>query len=66
MLFLEYGRLLHVCGRRWGSGRLKGRVALAPDPVVKNLGGLLWPMFFIELDSVLRGWWQSRLVNAFW
>jgi hypothetical protein len=49
-----------------GSGRLKGGVALAPDPVLKILGGLLRPMFLIRLDPALRGWWLSRLVNALW
>jgi hypothetical protein len=49
-----------------GSGRLKGGVALAPDPVLKILGGLLRPMFLIGLDPALRGWWLSRLVNALW
>jgi hypothetical protein len=36
------------------SGRLKGSEALAPDPALKRLGGLLRPMFFIGLDPVLR------------
>jgi hypothetical protein len=49
-----------------GSGRLKGGVALAPDPVLKILGGLLLPMFLIGLDPALRGWWLSRLINALW
>jgi hypothetical protein len=49
-----------------GSGRLKGGVALAPDPVLKKLGGLLRPMFLIGLDPILQGWWLSRLVNASW
>jgi hypothetical protein len=49
-----------------GSGRLKGGVALALDPVLKKLGGLLRPMFLIGLDPTLRGWWLSRLVNASW
>jgi hypothetical protein len=49
-----------------GSGRLKGGVALALDPVLKKLGGLLRPMFLIGLDPVLRDWWLSRLVNASW
>jgi hypothetical protein len=49
-----------------GSGRLKGGVALALDPVLKILGGLLRPMFLIWLDPALRGWWLSRLVNALW
>jgi hypothetical protein len=30
-----------------GSGRLKGGVALAPDPALKRLGGLLRPMFLM-------------------
>jgi hypothetical protein len=47
-----------------GSGLLKDGVALAPDPALKRLGGLLRPMFLIGLDPVLRGWWLSRLVNA--
>jgi hypothetical protein len=47
-----------------GSGRLKGGVALAPDPALKRLGGLLRPMFLIGLDPVLQDWWLSRLVNA--
>lgn len=38
-----------------GSVCLKGGVALAPDPPLKRLGGLLWPMFLIGLDLVLRG-----------
>jgi hypothetical protein len=49
-----------------GSGRLKGRVALALDPVLKKLGGLLRPMFLIGLDLVLRDWWLSWLVNVSW
>jgi hypothetical protein len=49
-----------------GSGRLKGGMALTPDPVLKKFGGLLRPMFLIELDPVLRGWWLSRLINASW
>jgi hypothetical protein len=49
-----------------GSGRLKGEVALAPDPVLKIIGGLLRPMFLIGLDPALWGWWLSRLVNALW
>jgi hypothetical protein len=51
------------CGE---SGRLKGGVALAPDPMLKILGGLLRPMFLIGLDLALRGWWLSRLVNVLW
>jgi hypothetical protein len=39
-----------------GSGRLKSGVALAPDSVLKKLGGLLRPMFLIGLDPVLRDW----------
>jgi hypothetical protein len=39
-----------------GSGRLKGGVALAPDPALKRLGGLLRLMFLIRLDLILRGW----------
>jgi hypothetical protein len=49
-----------------GSGRLKGGVALALDPALKRLGGLLRPMFLIGIDPVLRGWWLPRLVNASW
>jgi hypothetical protein len=49
-----------------GSGRLKGVVALTPDPALKRLGGLLRPMFLIGLNPVLRGWWLSRLVNVSW
>jgi hypothetical protein len=49
-----------------GSEYLKGRVALAPDPVLKMLGGLLRTMFLIGLDPALRDWWLSRLVNASW
>jgi hypothetical protein len=37
-----------------GSGRLEGKVALSPGPVLKRLGGLLWPMFLIGIDLVLR------------
>jgi hypothetical protein len=48
------------------SGRLKGGMALALDPVLKKLGGLLRPMFLIRLDPALRGWWLSQLVNAPW
>jgi hypothetical protein len=47
-----------------GSGHLKSGVALAPDPALKRLGGLLRPMFLIGLDLILRGWWLSRLINA--
>jgi hypothetical protein len=36
-----------------GSGCLKGRMALAPDPVLKKFGGLLRPMFLIGLDPTL-------------
>jgi hypothetical protein len=39
-----------------GSSRPKGGVTLALDPVLKKLGGLLRPIFFIGLDPVLRGW----------
>lgn len=50
-----------------GSGRLlKGGLALAPDPALKRLRGLLRPMFLIGLDPAFRGWWLSRLVNASW
>jgi hypothetical protein len=45
---------------------MKGRVALALDPVLKKLGGLLSLMFLIGLDPALRGWWLSWLVNALW
>jgi hypothetical protein len=38
-----------------GSGRLKGEMALALDPVLKKFGEPLRPMFFIGLDPVLRG-----------
>jgi hypothetical protein len=31
-----------------GSDRLKGGVALAPDPVLKMPRGLLWPMFLMS------------------
>jgi hypothetical protein len=37
------------------SGCPKGGVALAPDPVLKKLGGILRPMFLIGLDPVLLG-----------
>jgi hypothetical protein len=47
-----------------GSGRLTGGVALASDPALKRLGGLLRPMFLIGLDPFLRDWWLSRFVNA--
>jgi hypothetical protein len=47
-----------------GSGRLTGGVALASDPALKRLGGLLRPIFLIGLDPVLRGWWLSRFVNT--
>jgi hypothetical protein len=68
-------RMLLECGRLdccvfvedgGGSGHLKGRVALAPDPALKTLGGLLRPMFLIGLDAVLPDWWLLRLVNASW
>jgi hypothetical protein len=68
-------RLLLVCGDfdcrvfakdGGGSVCLKGKMALALDPVLKRLGGLLRSMFFIGLDPVLWGWWLSRLVNASW
>jgi hypothetical protein len=36
-----------------GSGRLKNRVALAPDPVLKMLGGLHRPMFLIGLVAIV-------------
>jgi hypothetical protein len=64
-MFLECGRLgcCMFAEDGGGSGHLKGRVALAPDPVLKRL---LRPMFLIGLDPVLRGWWLSRLVNASW
>jgi hypothetical protein len=57
-LFLECGGLDCCVFAKddGGSGRLKGGVALAPDPMVKMLGGLLWPMFLIGLDPALRGW----------
>jgi hypothetical protein len=38
------------------SGCLKGGMALAPDPVLKKLGGLLRSMFLIGLDPALQGW----------
>jgi hypothetical protein len=68
MLFLECGRLGRCMFAEdgGGSGRLKGGVALASDPVLKKLGRLLRPMFLIGLDLVLQGWWLSRLVNASW
>jgi hypothetical protein len=68
-------RLLFVCGDfdycvfvedGGGSGCLKGKMALALDPVLKRLGGLLRPMFLIGLDPVLWSWWLSRLVKASW
>jgi hypothetical protein len=67
-LFLECGRLgcCMFAEDGGGSGSLKGGVALAPDPVLKKLGGLLRQMFLIGLDPVLWGWWLSRLVNASW
>jgi hypothetical protein len=46
------------------SSRLKSGVTLAPDPVLKKLGGLLRPMFLIRLDPALRGRWLSRFVDA--
>jgi hypothetical protein len=49
-----------------GSDRLKGGVTLAPDPVLKMLGGLLQSMFLIRLDPALRDGWLSQLVNASW
>jgi hypothetical protein len=39
-------------------------VALASDPALKRLGGLLRSMLLIGLDSVLRDWWLSWLVNV--
>jgi hypothetical protein len=67
-LFLECGEIdcCMFAEDDEGSGRLKGGVALAPDPVLKMLGGLLRPMFLIGLDPALRGWWLSRFVNASW
>jgi hypothetical protein len=56
VLLLECG-WLYCCvfvEDRGGSGRLKGGVALALDPVLKNLGGLLRTMFLIGLDPALR------------
>jgi hypothetical protein len=38
-----------------GSGCLKGMMALALDPVLKRLRGLLRLMFLIGLDAVLQG-----------
>jgi hypothetical protein len=49
-----------------GSDHLKDRVALALDPVLKKFGGILRPMFLIGLDPVLRDWWLSRFINAYW
>jgi hypothetical protein len=49
-----------------GSGCLKGGVALAPSSVLKRFEGLLWLIFLIGLDPVLRGWWLSRLINVSW
>ena len=49
-----------------GSSRLKGEVALDPDPTLKRLRGLLQLVFLIGLDLVLWGWWLLRLVKAFW
>jgi hypothetical protein len=34
------------------SDRLNGRVALATDPALKRLRGLLRPMFLIGLDPI--------------
>jgi hypothetical protein len=57
-------RLLLVCGGfdccvfakdGGGSGCLKGMMALALDPVLKRLRGLLRLMFLIGLDPVLQG-----------
>jgi hypothetical protein len=44
--------------------RLKGGVALAPDPALKRLRGIPRPMFLIRLDPVLWGWWPLRFVNT--
>jgi hypothetical protein len=67
-LFLECGGLgcCIFAEDGGGSGRLKGGVAMAPNQVLKKLGGLLRPMFLIGLDPALRGWWLSRLVYASW
>jgi hypothetical protein len=46
--------LLHICGRWWWIRPPEGRVALAPDPTLKRLSGLLRLIFLIELDPVLR------------
>jgi hypothetical protein len=40
-----------------GYGHLKGVLALAPDPALNKLKGLLRLMFLIWLDPVLWGWW---------
>jgi hypothetical protein len=65
--------LLLECGRfdccvfaeeNGGSRSLKVGVALAPDPVLKKLGGLLRTMFLIGLHPALWGWWLSRLINT--
>jgi hypothetical protein len=67
-LLLECGRLDYCMFVEDGAGfgRLKGGMALTPDPVLKKFGGLLRPMFLIGLDPILRGWWLSRLINASW
>ena len=49
-----------------GSDRLKGGVALVPDPAMKRKGGILRLMLFIGVDPTLQDWWLSRLVNASW
>jgi hypothetical protein len=68
-------RLLLKCGRLdWcvfaedggGYGRLKSRMALTPDPVLKKfkkLGELLQAMFLTGPDLALRGWCLSRLAS---
>jgi hypothetical protein len=39
-------------------------MALAPDPALKKLGGLLRLKFLIGLDPASRDWWLSRLNNT--
>jgi hypothetical protein len=67
-MLLECGGL-ECCVFAEDGGRsscLKGGLALAPDLVLKKLGGLLRPMFLIELDPALGDWWLLQLVNASW
>jgi hypothetical protein len=66
MMLLECGGLEYCVFVEDGAGsdRLKGKMALAPNSVLKMFGELLRTMFLIGLDPILLDWWLSRLIYA--